>query len=362
MKLVLIIILLLQINSIKAKQESVYFIGHSLVGNEIPFILNKLVESSKDNDIIIGRQVINGSPLKWNWEKPETSPTGNYQEDLAKGNFTILMITEAIPLQNHLTWSDTYKYANNFMEYANQYSPGISFYVYETWHCIKSGKESGCPHDSNNDPWRQRLDNDLSKWESITDSVKNNFPNNSISLLPGGQAMAMLYDEIEKGNVPSGITDIQEFFSDDIHPNTIGNYYLACLAYSAIYKESPVGLENEINNEWGHPMNTPDIELAIFLQNLAWEVFNSYYEGSINSIYNNVEQIPRSNFITTNQLLNILAQNYSYKVSLHDINGSIVYFDKKNFRDVIDNLSVGYYFILVEGTKGSKFYQLIMSY
>jgi len=61
-------------------------------------------------------------------------------------------------------------------------------------------------------------------------------------------------------------------FSDDIHLNDLGLYFIACVQYSAIYGTSPVGLPRELVGQWGTPYTAPSEDLALLMQQIAWQV------------------------------------------------------------------------------------------
>jgi len=59
------------------------------------------------------------------------------------------------------------------------------------------------------------------------------------------------------------------YSGDGSHPNPLGTYLAACVFYSVLWDESPVGIEYNIN---------PDmtIEERLYLQNIAWETVQNY--------------------------------------------------------------------------------------
>ncbi len=91
-------------------------------------------------------------------------------------------------------------------------------------------------------------------------------------VIPAGQALARLHDEIEQGDVP-GVTDIRAFFLDDIHVNDTGAYFVSLAHYATLYGRSPVGLPHQIPDGDAVPA-----ELARKLQEIAWEAVADYQE------------------------------------------------------------------------------------
>lgn len=276
------LIFFLTINYNYSQNHSTYFIGHSLVGHTMPDMLNQMA-LSKGINYYSKRQIINGAPLKYNWENPEQGEIGNYTLDLSSANYNTLILTEAIPLDNHIMWSDTNVMANNFYTYFDSYVANGTTYIYETWHCINSGTAIDCEYDNGDAVlWRERLNQDLSKWEAIASYINTQNNNANTTLIPAGQAMALLYDEIELGNL-NGVTHISDFFTDDIHLNDIGNYYIACVMFATLFNETPVGLLREMNDSNGTPYQTPNTVLANSLQELALQSVCNYQNNSVGS-------------------------------------------------------------------------------
>ncbi|MCA4810558.1 hypothetical protein IF128_12550 [Empedobacter stercoris] len=90
--------------------------------------------------------------------------------------------------------------------------------------------------------------------------------------------MARLYDDIHEGIVPDTAT-IEGFFDDTIHMNTLGNYAIALIHYTCIFNESSVGLPNGLLQNLDYKAPSP--ELALYLQNMIWEVITSYERSGV---------------------------------------------------------------------------------
>jgi hypothetical protein len=265
-----------------AQDRNPFFIGHSLVNHTMPSMVHSL---AKDAGIQskYGVQIINGSPLHNNFDGHATAEGTSYRSVFPGGNFNSLIITEAVPLQNHLTWSDTYGNADKFYKYAKNNNNGIptKFYIYETWHCINSGILSdnpnfpnGCWYDNtahSKTLWYERLKLDFPLWSGIVSHVRSqNVGDDQIWMVPAGQALYNLASEINEGKLP-GVLSIKELFHDDIHLNHMGNYFVACVMYATIYGKSPEGLTSVLKDEWGNLLaNMPSASQALIMQKVAW--------------------------------------------------------------------------------------------
>ena len=253
---------------------SVLMVGHSLVNFDMPTMLAALAEDAGKQHQR-GEQIINGAPLRWNWDHSHEAQGLDARVELPTGNWNVLVLTEAVPLLNHLIWSGTYEYAGNFHQLALGGNPGTRTFIYETWHCIDSGSPKGCPWDDESHiDWRTRLDRDLPRWQGIADHLNVAYPDvASVELIPAGQALALLDDRLhaQAGVVP-GIGHVFDLFADDIHLTDAGNYFVALVMFATIYRQSPEGLTHAISNEWGQPYDLPSAEAAAALQTIAWDV------------------------------------------------------------------------------------------
>lgn len=242
---------------------AVLFIGHSLFGKTNPQMLRQVLPNHQ-----VEAQIINGAPLKYSWNNSAKGEGLDSRVALPTGDFNVVILTEALPLTNHLDWSRTAEYAANFYDLAIESNPETQVYLQETWHSLDSGTGIAVAHDKHGDiAWRDRLDQDLALWQGIVDDV-NADPSRHMKLLPAGQAMAQLYDLIEAGKAP-GLDHISDLFMDDIHPNDIGFYFLTMVQFGAITGQSPVGLPRQLKTKYGKPYGAPDTDLALLLQQVA---------------------------------------------------------------------------------------------
>lgn len=251
-----------------------FFVGHSLVNFDMPHMLSELAKAS-GKSYNYNQQICNGAPLWWNFENYAGCQGTPYVQAFPQGNHDVLVVTEAIPLQNHLTWSNTYANARKFFRYAldnNQNKP-LRYYIYETWHCIHTGTAEGCPYDNGDSlTWQPRLRTDFRLWRSIVDSVRHSFPSEEVWMVPAGQAFYNLTEAIHRGELP-GVQDFRHFFTDDIHLTNAGNYFVALVMYACIFRESPEGLPSRLTGRFGGDITgLPSTAQAAVMQRVAWEM------------------------------------------------------------------------------------------
>jgi hypothetical protein len=235
-------------------------------------------------------QSIPGAPLRWQWQRKSANDYtsnppyyyGFYDEDggLPNGTFDVLVLTESVPRYGNLI-EETYQYADSFFRYAQAFNPQIKVYLYEDWHCILSGTPTQCDYDTDSNPWRQRLDDDLPMWESVVDTLNQRFnPDEPVCLIPAAQGLAEVYDSIYAGVMP-GLSSIEHTFHDNIHLNDVGKYFVACVHFATLFETSPVGLTHQLQVWWGGDFEAPSPELARKFQEMAWDVAVSYENSCV---------------------------------------------------------------------------------
>ncbi len=264
---------------------AVLMVGHSLFGTTGPSMLEQALLAGT-GDASVQAQITNGAPLRYNWDNSDKAEGVDARDVLPAGGITDLILTEAIPLDNHVRWSETDVYAQAFARLAISANPKARVYVQETWHSLKSGTGQPVEHDDKADiAWRTRLEQDLPVWENIVAQVAaaNRSSTATVALIPAGQAMARLYDEIAAGEVP-GVETISAFFADDIHLNDAGHYFVAMVQYASLTGLDPLGLPVDFKDPYGKAFDTPDPDLARVLQRIAWEAVQAYGGAAVTPV------------------------------------------------------------------------------
>ena len=263
------------------RSADIFLIGHSLISPDLPNMLRSL---NRDVDAANGPagvgdvdyQIINGAPLRIQWQDGNSDVEGTASRPaLASGKYDVLVMTEAVPLQSHIDWSNPVTNALNFVNLARSANPQVQSYFYETWHGFDF-------FNGDLKAWRASLDTFKPKWEGIVDQVNAALPAGTkpMLLIPAGQAMARLYDAIQAGQVP-GVTSIRDFFKDEIHPNSNGFYFIAMLYESTIYGTNPQGLSGQMQGTWA-PYPTVPAPIAQALQKIAYDTVQAYDRDGIN--------------------------------------------------------------------------------
>jgi hypothetical protein len=354
MKKITLFIILIAITSF-AQQRNPFYLGHSLLNFDMPAMVDGLAASAGKTSNY-DQQIINGSPLQYNYNNHATAEGTSFRTAFPNGGYNTFVITEAIPLKGKIQYNDTYKYANIFYDFAkkNNNNIPVKFYVYETWHCTTTGTKTGCPYDDDDSLlWQPRLIADLPLWTGIVNDVRSKNPTESnIFMVPAGQAMYKLTNSINAGNLP-GISNFTDLFRDDIHLTNKGNYFVACVMYATIFGESPVGLSTDLKNKYGDLYtNMPTQQQALVMQQVAWETVTemSNLTGVSKTLstqnFDNLNKFTVSpNPVSNNLLVN---HNFTKNVSFEIYNqlGKLVKTENLLNNNIdVTNLSAGFYFL-----------------
>jgi hypothetical protein len=261
-----------------------FWVGHSLMNTDVPWIVKGIAHSA-GLDSMYRQQLNIGAALRANWEQPtkfnnvpvwndqlgrDEDWGANPQIELPSGKYDALLLTEAIPVDKQI---DSALYAGNYVDLALRGKKDTALYLYETWDFVVSNNWTA---------WRARIDQWRPVWEKIADDVMAKRPGTTMHIVPGGQAMAALYDTIKsKGSVGS-LTDIKQVFEDDIHLNPTGNYFIALVSYATVFRRDPSGTGAVSAGPFKKDtVVVSDQATRSALQALAWQVARGYARSGV---------------------------------------------------------------------------------
>lgn len=260
---------------------AVYHIGHSLVGRDMPAMLEQLAGAGHDHRSQLGW----GASLKSHWDPDE--PINGFEEEnahprfqdarqaLGSARFDALVLTEMVEIKDAIKHFDSPNYLREWTRFARQARPDIRVYLYETWHRL-------------DDPqgWLDRLDGDLARhWEGelLARALAHGDTGGPIHVIPAGQVMARFVRHLESAGGMPGLKSREDLFRfekdgsrDSIHLNDIGHYLVALTHYAVLYHRSPVGLPHRLLRADGSAADAPSDEVALKMQETAWEVVKRY--------------------------------------------------------------------------------------
>ncbi|MGL4319688.1 MAG: hypothetical protein ACRCS3_02400 [Paracoccaceae bacterium] len=235
--------------SVFAFLTQVLFVGHSLVGPDLPPMVEGALIRQGDTAAVVEAQVINGASLRYSWENADEGEALNARERLLAG-VDVLVLTEAVPLAEQITWNDTVGQIVAFGQLAREANPDTQIYVFETWHSLKSGPSTVIEGDAGAGvAWRERIVADAAVWRDLAAQASTRIGGDAVQVIPAAQALLALDSAIATGAVP-GIEDIKDMFSDDIHPNGKGWYFLALVHAAAISGQDVADLPTLFTRTW----------------------------------------------------------------------------------------------------------------
>lgn len=263
------------------KPMRVFHIGHSLVGRDMPVMLEQLAGLGHDHRSQLGW----GATLKSHWE-PDVPINGFEQENahpryqdamtaVKGGQFDALVLTEMIEIKDAIKYFDSPAYLRQWARLARNTQPKTRVYLYETWHPL-------------NDPqgWLQRLDEDLLRhWEDelLAKAMAHGDTGGPIYVIPAGQVMARFVRRLEQSGGLPGLSSREDLFAlngngtrDNIHINDLGSYLVALTHYAVLYQRSPAGLPHRLLRADGSAAVAPSNEVAKLMQEVVWDVVTSY--------------------------------------------------------------------------------------
>lgn len=255
--------------------QSVFHLGHSLVGRDMPAMLAQL--AGHDHASQLGW----GTPLKAHWEpgseiagfdaENDHSAFRPAKEALRSGDYDVLVLTEMVEIEAAIDHFSSSDYLARWARLAFEGNPDIRVYLYETWHALDDPKG-----------WMARLDTDPAKyWEGrlLAEAQAGDGLPAPIHVIPAGRVFAEVVRRLESGDGAEGVTSREDFFArlpdgsvDPIHLNDLGAYLVALVHYAVIYHQSPQGLPRQLTRADGTPADAPGPHLADLLQQTVWQV------------------------------------------------------------------------------------------
>ncbi|MTE01508.1 hypothetical protein GIY56_14560 [Paracoccus sp. YIM 132242] len=252
---------------------SIYHLGHSLVGPDMPAMLAQLGGHA------YASQLGWGTTLKQHWTDGKDMPGFELRaggispvparQALASGAFDVLVLTEMVEIRDAIRWHDSAAWLAAWARLARQGNPAIRVYLYETWHNL-------------DDPagWLERIETDLpEQWLGrVLAPAEAREGTGDIFLIPGGQAMAAVARAAEAGRLP-GVSSRDDLFRrdesgalDTIHMGDLGAYVVALAHWAVIWQRSPVGLPHRLKRADGIDARWFDEDAAPRVQAIVRDV------------------------------------------------------------------------------------------
>ncbi|UWR73001.1 hypothetical protein [Phaeobacter inhibens] len=262
-----------------AEPMQVFHLGHSLVGPDMPHMVQQLAPEGHRYNSQLG----SGTPLQDHWEpdleilhfdQVNKSPVWrDAREAVGSGDYDAVVLTEMVELRDALRYFKGARYFRRWADLARDGAPETRIYLYETWHPLDTA-----------DGWLERIDGDLDQlWlGGLAGSDSRRNPKRPAYLIPAGQVMAAVVRAAEAGQI-DGLTRREDLFArtdegalDQIHINDLGAYIVALTHVSTLYHRSPVGLPYQLQRADGTPADAFSAEGARQVQDIVWQVVTSH--------------------------------------------------------------------------------------
>jgi hypothetical protein len=257
---------------------AVYHLGHSLVGRDMPLMLQLLAGPGHGHASQLGW----GASLRQHWE-PSVEVPGFAQENahpahrpaheaIGSGQYDAVVLTEMVEIRDAIRYHDTPLYLAHWARAVRAANPGARVYLYETWHRL-------------DDPagWLARIDADRgAAWEAILRAALARDGVGAIHVIPAGQAMAALVRRIEQAPDP-GLSRREDLFArtpdgtvDLIHLGDAGAWFVAMVHFATLYHRPPPAPPGPLIRADGSEVPPPGAGAVQVMQEVAWQVVTGY--------------------------------------------------------------------------------------
>ncbi|ODT66693.1 MAG: hypothetical protein ABS75_26875 [Pelagibacterium sp. SCN 63-23] len=262
--------------------RSVFHLGHSLVGRDIPVMIAQLAGNGHSFHSQLGW----GTSLKNHWDgeikgfaaennHPAARPA---KQALGSGRYDAVVFTEMVEIRDAIRYHQSAEYLYRWAQHARRGNPRIALYLYETW-----------PEIDDKEGWLSRVAEDLSRyWEDdiLIPAVRaDGLP---IYVIPGGQALAATVLAIAARGEVDGVSRLEDFFAltssgsqDVIHLSDLGAYVVALTHYAVLYHANPTGGPRSLLLADGRAAKPPGPALARLIQETVWSVVTRYEKTGV---------------------------------------------------------------------------------
>lgn len=265
-----------------ARGLSVFHLGHSLVGRDMPAMLAQIAPTGHSYHSQLGW----GTPLRAHWE-PDVAINGFDTENahpafrparaaIGNGSFDAVVLTEMVEIKDAIRYHDSSSYLEKWATLARSNNADARVYLYETWHQLDDPKG-----------WLARIDTDYAQlWlGQVVQPAQGAGP---VRIIPAGQVMAALVRKVEAAGGVGPMRTRQDLFrrnedgtQDMIHPSDLGNYLVALTHYAVLYHRTPVGLPHRLRRADGSAVAPVGSALAHMMQETVWQVVSARPETGV---------------------------------------------------------------------------------
>ncbi|GAB4260169.1 MAG: hypothetical protein Kow0013_03480 [Pararhodobacter sp.] len=258
----------------------VFHLGHSLVGRDMPAMVEQLARAAGFSDHHHESQLGWGTSLRAHWY-PEVEIAGYEQENdhprfrpaheaIASGDYDAIVMTEMVELRDAIRWHDSPRYLARWVEAARAARPDVRIYLYQSWHDLRHPEG-----------WLPRLERDPAMlWEgAVLAPVWADEALGPVHVVPVASVLAALTRAMADGQGAEGLRAPEDLFReagdgtlDTIHFNGQGEYLVALVHVATLYHRPVEGLPHRLLRADGTPAEAPSEEAARLMQRIVWDV------------------------------------------------------------------------------------------
>ena len=265
---------------------AVYHLGHSLVGRNMPAMVEQLALAAG----ITGHS--HASQLGWgaSLDQHRTGDVPGFAEEnggpafrpaapaMASGQYDAVVLTEMVELRDAIRYHDSAAALAHWARAARNGNRQVRVYLYETWHRLDDP-----------DGWLTRIDTDLAAlWQGkLARPAMAMDGTGTIHIIPAGQALAAVVRALEARLVP-GLTHRQDLFArmpdgtvDPIHLNDRGLYIIALVHFATLYHRSPEGFPHRLRRADGTMADALPDQAVGDIQSLVWRTVRGYAPAGV---------------------------------------------------------------------------------
>lgn len=264
----------------------VYFLGHSLVGRDMPAMLAQLAPAGHGYESQLGW----GTTLQAHWG-PSDAINGfetenahpryrDAREALGSGEYDAFVLTEMVEIRDAIRYFDSTRYLREWARLAREGNPGIRVYLYETWHPL-----------DDREGWLERIDRDWSRYwdrEILRPALTADPAHRPIHVIPAGRALGRFVRRLDAIGGIEGLPAREGLFAkapdgsqDMIHLGDLGNYLVALTHLAVLYHQRPPETPRELMRADGSPATLPSPEAAALMAETVWEVVTALPETGV---------------------------------------------------------------------------------
>jgi hypothetical protein len=262
------------------------YVGHSLINNWMPYMVKSLAASVPGLGYRQTVQVIPGATIIYNWNNCRQATAAQtwgieYACDAIENatpqapvDTLIVTMANGMYWPDHPDWiSSTPEEYNLFLQLFKSRQPTGRAFYFTQWEHQDSSRLVGRD-------WTDWIAEELGFYERVVERTELLYQQATgqsvdVTIIPAALGLRDLIWEAEAGRIP-GLTSRNQIFTDTVHLNYLGNYFLACIVFASIYERSPEGATGRTIGMHGDVMTDLDPTMTQKLQSLAWKVVSNY--------------------------------------------------------------------------------------